>query len=918
MSITSEQQKWLGQFIQAIDEDDWLYGIDLYRENKLTKLTKFQNLISASVQTLDGQHEVRLKLHPNGHMIQWVECTCIKNRKKGKPCEHIAALLFQFHQESPSPNGGNSTPQEFLKDSTEANQTAVNGLLLQGKGNILKVEEKNSNLYVTFEVKPGQTSRFELDVDVQPNFLSSLASIEKQLLPTTYQKMEVKEKNFAIQGLYFYLDENQKLVGKKVLALKKSPSKATNIQPRIHEKFLVKYKDLSEKSWYEIYPEDEFKRWIGDKYFVVPEIGYFKIENKFEKWSELPSTVILKDEEAIHLINDGFKRFLDQGYVFLNSALQDIKVVDNLEFSDIRLVDEKEGWFYLDPRYSLDGQNVSFVDLLKNYSNKDPFLKTKKLWMKVPDFFVEGQWSVDPKQKCLKLSNLELLKLRQKDYVYSKLSGKEYLLDLFKEATEFNHSKDIPSIDFTHLTLRDYQTKGLAWLWWLYTRGLHGLLADDMGLGKTHQAMGIMSAIQSHVKGKKKDPLFLCICPTTVLDHWVEKIEKFAPNLKPLKYYGSRRESLVKNISSHTTVVTTYGILLREIKLLEKFDWQMILLDEAHFVKNNKTATYNAARQLRGRLRLCLTGTPMENHLMELKNIFDFIVPGYLGSDKNFQKNFVTPIINHKDPQKEDELRRLISPLKLRRTKEEVLNDLPEKIEDIRHCWLSNDQIALYKHVLQTQALPILNSLKDREHTIPYLHIFSILQLLKQICNHPAMLKKSDDWKDGESGKFELFRTLLSEALESNHKVVIYSQYLGMIDIIKKYLRDINVEHVVLTGKTKNRGEVIEKFQNDPEVKVFVGSLLAGGIGIDLTSASVVIHYDRWWNASKEDQATDRVHRIGQKNFIQVLKLVTRGTLEDKIDEMITKKADLFNRFLESDKEAFKSFTREELIDLLQ
>lgn len=917
-----EPNKWLSQLSQAISQDEWLSGIDLYRENRISKVDRFEHLICGSIQTIEGKKEVRIKLHPSGRMIQWVECTCSRNRKKGLYCQHIAALFFHIHQERSdfsSETYINAIPQQTQRsDDPDTTQTMVHGLFQQGRGNIVKIDFRGSILVVHFEVKAGQISQIELDVDRQPAFLESLAGIERNLLPAEFQHMKVIEES-CIQGLYFHLDSSQKLIGRKVFALKKGPSKKIASELEFyHEKLSIRSGTLQEDAWIQAFPEEAVSPWIGQKYFAIPGVGYFAIEKTYAGWTELSQTIKLTDQNAIELISSQFAGYSQAGHIFLSKSLTNLQIVDDLALSEIHVLQESNGWFYLDPRYVTNGKTLGMLDIFNRYTkSKSPFLKSDKMWIKVPDIMLNGQWTVDATNKCLKVSNLELIKLKQSLGGSDRITGKEQLLQKIKESTEFNTPTNTPTLEHTKLTLREYQKTGYEWLWWLYDKGLHGLLADDMGLGKTHQAMAVMSAIQSRADDTS-GPMFLCVCPTTVLDHWIDKIESFAPNLKAIKYYGPKRDLLVKNFPQCNTIVTTYGVLLRDLALLERYNWQVVLLDEAHFVKNNKTATYRAACRLKGRLRLCLSGTPMENRLSELKNIFDFMVPGYLGTDREFNKNFVTPIETQNNFEKEQELRRLINPLKMRRTKQQVLSDLPEKVEDTRHCWLSNEQVALYKEVLASQAAPLVDSLKNERGPIPYLHVFTVLQLLKQICDHPALIRKTTNWRDGESGKFELFRSLLTEALESNHKIVIYSQYLQMIEIIKNYLTELKVGHVVLTGKSQKRGEIVHKFQTDPEVKVFVGSLLAGGLGIDLTAASVVIHYDRWWNASKENQATDRVHRIGQKNFTQVIKLVSRGTLEEKINQMIAEKDSLFNRFLERDEEAFKSLTREDLINLLQ
>jgi SNF2 family DNA or RNA helicase len=279
----------------------------------------------------------------------------------------------------------------------------------------------------------------------------------------------------------------------------------------------------------------------------------------------------------------------------------------------------------------------------------------------------------------------------------------------------------------------------------------------------------------------------------------------------------------------------------------------------------------------------------------------------------------VKPIENQKDEEKRAQLSNLISPFMLRRKKESVLKDLPPKIEDTRTCTLSEDQVKLYRDAVSHKGDELMKNLKQEEKTIPYIHIFALLNLLKQICNHPSLVQgEIDDYQDLQSGKWDLFRELLEESLQSGQKVVIYSQFLAMISIMEKYLTEKEIDFVSLTGKTVNREKVIDRFNRDPACRVFVGSLKAGGVGIDLVAASVVIHYDRWWNAAKEDQATDRVHRIGQKRGVQVFKLVTEGTLEEKIAALILKKRNLMDSVIgESDPAVMKSFTRKELIELL-
>lgn len=436
-----------------------------------------------------------------------------------------------------------------------------------------------------------------------------------------------------------------------------------------------------------------------------------------------------------------------------------------------------------------------------------------------------------------------------------------------------------------------------------------------MGLGKTHQAMGLISGITRN----SDSSITLVVCPTSVIDHWLDKMSRYIPKVTNICYHGpSRKQNLSKiqkNKDSHFVFVTSYGILLRDIQIIMQYKWNLVILDEAHLVKNQSTRTYKAACKINSNMRLCLTGTPLENDLMELKNLFDYIAPSYLGSDSEFRKKYMLNDAQT-DPIADIELHRLIHPFKMRRNKLDVLTDLPDKVEDIRYCHLNPSQKRLYNEALNLKGKKLIDELQNEKNPIPYIHIFSLISLLKQICNDPGIIDPR--YSNVGSGKLQVFDELLSEALESEQKVVVFSQYAKMVAKLSERLNAQRIKHVTLTGQSINRGNIVREFQENNDVKVFIGSLLAGGTGIDLTSASVVIHFDRWWNAAKENQATDRIHRIGQVRNVQVYKLVTRGTLEERIDEIISRKRMIFERFVEQDEEIFKNLSREDLYNSLK
>ena len=346
----------------------------------------------------------------------------------------------------------------------------------------------------------------------------------------------------------------------------------------------------------------------------------------------------------------------------------------------------------------------------------------------------------------------------------------------------------------------------------------------------------------------------------------------------------------------------------------------MAIFDEIQLAKNHLSLLYASLIQIEAPIKIGLTGTPLENHLRELKSLLDIVLPGYMPNDTNYFNMFIKPIEKEESQLAKALLHRLVQPFMLRRKKDDVLLDLPEKIEEISHTDLHPTQRKLYHDVLEQAHETVIRDLKDEGKLIPYIHIFALLSSLKKIANHPALfLKKTDEYKKYHSGKWELFLELLQEALGSEQKVVVFSHFLGMLDIIEAHLKEKGIGYASIRGATIHRREEIERFRTDPQCQVFVASLQAGGLGIDLTSASVVIHYDRWWNAARENQATDRVHRIGQTRGVQVFKLVTLHTVEERIHEMIERKKRRMEEIVgQDDAQVIKTLSRDELIELLR
>jgi superfamily II DNA or RNA helicase len=581
-------------------------------------------------------------------------------------------------------------------------------------------------------------------------------------------------------------------------------------------------------------------------------------------------------------------------------------------------------WCWLAISYGFGDETVSLADILGTRQAGNRYIGTAAGWVDTRSADMETLTALSEKLppdrfsddgKAVKLSRQELFQFTAMEQTAPLITGGDDNAATLSRLLNLEPAA-LPDDPGLASTLRDYQKIGLKWLWWLWENRLGGLLCDDMGLGKTHQIMALMTCIRKQDTPPRP---ILVVCPTTVLSHWTVKIKQHAPALAAKAYYGLDRD-LTAALAEADVLITSYGLLLRDIAALGEIGFCLAVFDEMQQIKNADTKTYQAASRIDAAVKIGLSGTPIENSVLELKALMDVVIPGYLGSAEEFNTRYVgDPSAAGADGGDRRQLRRLIHPFTLRRMKSRVLEELPEKIEDIRFCELSDKQVKLYRDAIGARAKGIIDALKNEGEAVPYIHIFALLTLLKQICNHPAMVDKQPvNTDEGESGKWALFKELLTESLESGQKVVVYSQFTEMIAIITDYLKRQEIGHVVLTGASRHRGRLIDTFNTDPMCRVFVGSLKAGGTGIDLVAGSVVIHYDRWWNAAKEDQATDRVHRIGQRRGVQVFKLVTIGTLEEKISAIIEKKRQLMADIVrEDDPGLLKAFTRQELLEFL-
>jgi len=456
--------------------------------------------------------------------------------------------------------------------------------------------------------------------------------------------------------------------------------------------------------------------------------------------------------------------------------------------------------------------------------------------------------------------------------------------------------------------LREYQTTGFRWLKTLAVYGLGGILADDMGLGKT---LEVIAFILSE-KGPNQLPA-LVIAPTSLLFNWEAEVQKFAPSLKVVVMTGSvpeRREKFAEFCGADI-VVTSYPLIRRDIDLYRDIEFAYCFLDEAQHIKNPNTINAKSVQQIKARNYFALTGTPVENSLTELWSIFNFIMPGYLLTHSAFQKKYELPIAKGEDPNSAVELSRHVRPFVLRRLKKDVLKELPDKIETRLMADMTKEQEKLYIAFLKQAQGEILNEINTAGFDKSRIKILAALTRLRQICCHPGLF--IEDYK-GESGKMQLLQEVLEDALASGHRILLFSQFTSMLALIREYLSGQDTSYFYLDGHTKaaKRQEMVQAF-NKGENKVFLISLKAGGTGLNLTGADMVIHVDPWWNPAVEEQATDRAHRIGQKNVVQVFKMITKGTIEEKIFALQQKKKELIETVIRPGETFISKLTEEEL-----
>ncbi|MCY3974056.1 MAG: SNF2-related protein, partial [Simkaniaceae bacterium] len=462
-------------------------------------------------------------------------------------------------------------------------------------------------------------------------------------------------------------------------------------------------------------------------------------------------------------------------------------------------------------------------------------------------------------------------------------------------------------------TLRNYQIEGIRWLERLRFMYLSGILADDMGLGKTVQAL---VAITQHL-ARATEPA-LVVCPTSLVYNWKEECHKFNPDLRVLVIDGmpAQRKRLIENAMRYDVVITSYSLLQKDIEPYESIRFSYMILDEAQHIKNRGTRNAKSVKRIKAQHRLVLSGTPIENALEELWSLFDFLMPGFLGSYERFVERYLRSV-GKEQVKHLTYLRKKVAPFILRRMKEDVLDEVPPLSENIYHTQLTGTQKELYRSYAKSARDELVKLVERDGFDKVQIHVLATLTRLKQICCHPAIFAK-ERAEPGDSAKYDMLLELLETLIEGNHKSVIFSQYTKMLRIMQTDFERLGIRFAYLDGASKDRLETVKRFNEDPAISVFLVSLKAGGTGLNLVGADTVIHYDMWWNPAVENQATDRVYRIGQKEKVSVYKLVTLDTIEEKIVEMQNKKKGIVKKIVSCDDEAVTKLTWEDVLELLR
>lgn len=738
-----------------------------------------------------------------------------------------------------------------------------------------------------------------IDEDLKEAFIS-------EVLPNIKKHSKIKLDKNVENSIYtpplnasIYFDRvDEKVVGKLIFNygdIEINPFSSNNYK-RDSNKILLREME-KEGQILHLLEQSEFKVENGGFYLEKEELIFDFINEIIPELQKYCDIYYSESFRRINLISS--ERF--SGGVKINNDLDmlefnfDIEGIDVSELERIfNAVKEKRKYYKLRDGSFLSLENNEFDDILDmmdylNIDGKD---------------FKYGQTLI-PRFRTMYID--KFLKDRGLNFIKKNVDFRKMVRDI----------NDPEDIDFDipgglNANLRDYQKFGFKWLKTLSKYGLGGILADDMGLGKTIQMITFLLS-EKIERGAKPN---LIIVPTSLVYNWEEEVKKFAPSLKTLVVVGTKEErnNLIKESQDYDLVLTSYPLVRRDIEEYKNISFRYCVLDEAQHIKNYNSLNAKSVKAINAKNHFALTGTPMENSLSELWSIFDFLMPGYLLSSSKFSEKFERPITKEQDNKKLRELNNHIKPFILRRMKKDVLKELPDKIEQKIVVEMTKEQKKLYLAYLQAIKGELSEEISTKGYNKSHIKILAGLTRLRQLCCHPGIF--IEDYK-GDSGKLETLGELIEEAVNSNRRILLFSQFTSMLEKIKNMLISNNIQYLYLDGSTPTieRGKLVREF-NRGVGNVFLISLKAGGTGLNLTSADMVIHYDPWWNPAVEDQATDRAHRIGQKNIVQVIKLITKGTIEEKIFQLQEKKKEMIDKVITEGETLITKLSEEEIMSL--
>ncbi len=608
----------------------------------------------------------------------------------------------------------------------------------------------------------------------------------------------------------------------------------------------------------------------------------------------------------------------------------------DLEFQSVTEIqatvsDSISNWFDMSLQLAHDGQSFDLLPLVVEWLESDvkdqPILVQAKSgqWLEVPPILfapvaqtlqelfddpTQGDFRL-PRQRVGTLTDLD--EHWQQQGLKVAWSGASELFSLANRLQEFEGIQTPVMPDTLKANLRPYQLEGVAWMGFLSEFRFNGILADDMGLGKTLETL-------AHLLHEKSigrlSTTTLIVAPTSLLSNWQREAAKFTPTLSTHIWHGSNRKQQAFDFGSVDIVITSYALVTRDLEMLHERSFGYLVLDEAQAIKNPTAKITQAVKTIDAERKLCLTGTPLENHLGELWSQFDFLMPGFLGSRKHFNRYFKTPIESHGNGERQTRLVHLIRPFLLRRRKEQVAKDLPPKTEIVREVVLEGAQARLYESIRVTMEQRVRQLLASRGLARSHIEMLDALLKLRQTCCHPKLVKLDSARGIEESAKTELLMEMLVELISEGKKILLFSQFTEMLGLIENEVMNAGIPYVKLTGRTRKRDEAIDAFQHG-DVPLFLISLKAGGTGLNLTAADTVIHYDPWWNPAVENQASDRAHRIGQTKPVFIYKLVASNTVEEKIMSMQQAKKSLADQTLNhGEQEPLTKLSTEEVISL--